>query len=450
MNSQPEKSNLTSEDIKLINQSVSAPEQFEEMALSDVADVLSLTIKEEHDNKIVTFLCLLSAYTDRSQLNVSFNAASSTGKSYTAIQVADLFPEEDKIELSGASPTSFYHGEGTYIKELNLKVVSLERKILLFYEQPNPELQARLRPVLSHDKRELNFRITNPNKKGPTRAEKIVIRGFPATVFCSAGLRLDEQETTRAILLSPEITQEKIKAGIELEAQRSSDSRDYELKLELDPKRSALKRRIIAIRDEHIDDIIVPDPVAIVRRFNAQFKKAKPRHMRDMNHLMGLIKVAALLNVWQRRLPDGQVVASQADIDEVFSLWGRLFESQDLNVPPSVIHYYKVFILPAYEEKLLNPKNTEVMEKKLAGLSRQELAAYYFRKEGSPLNQEQLRKEILPQLEASGMITQQKPEEGDKRSPHIIPIWYPSQDKDPKKPNYVGKAPGEQYDLGDW
>jgi hypothetical protein len=36
-----------------------------------------------------------------------------------------------------------------------------------------------------------------------------------------------------------------------------------------------------------------------------------------------------------------------------------------------------------------------------------------------------LRKEILPQLEASGLITQQAPEFGDKRSKLIYPKWFP-------------------------
>ena len=422
--------------------------QIKEIALKDVVDALEPTIKRDNDNKLVTFLCMLSAYTDSSQINVSFNSPSSTGKSYTAIEIASLFPDADKIKLSGASPTSFFHGESIYDKERNAKVVSLERKILLLYEQPNPELQAKLRAVLSHDERELNYRITNKDKKGANRAELIIVRGFPATVFCSAGLRLDEQETTRAILLSPEVTPQKIQEGVQLQAERSANKSGFDERIETQPERIALKNRILAIKREQVDNIIVPNPDEIVRRFNSKFKTPKPRHMRDMNHLMSLIKVTALLNIWYRRVPDGLVVANQDDIDQVFELWGRLIEAQDMNVPPAVMTIYKTYILQAYVEKLQNLDFTAAMEKRLIGLSRQELGAYYFRKEGSPLNDEQLRKQILPQLEASGIITQEKPQEGDKRSPHIFPLWYPSEIKDPLDPNNNGKGGGLE-DLPD-
>ena len=423
--------------------------QLTEMPLQDVVSTLALTIKNDDDNKLITFLAMLSAYTGSSQLNVSFNAPSSTGKTYTATQVANLFPDADKIELSGASPTAFFHGEGVHDKERGAKIVSLERKILLFYEQPNPDLQAKLRAVLSHDKRELNYRITNKDKKGANRAELIIVRGYPSTVFCSAGLRLDEQETTRAILLSSDVTQEKIRAGVQLQVQRGANGAEFEALLEANPERIALKNRILAIKREQVDDIIVPNPDDILRRFNDRFKRAKPRYMRDVGHLMSLIKSAALLNVWFRRQPDGLIVASQSDIDQIFELWGRLVESQDMNVPPSVMRFYKMFILPAFAEKLVRLEYAEDMTERRVGLSRQELSGYYYRNEGAPLNDEQLRKQILPQLENSGMIVQLKPEKGDKRSPHIFPIWYPEGIKDPLNRNNNGTGGGE-VDMSIW
>lgn len=424
--------------------------QFDDMPLKEVVNTLGLTIKDDNDNKLIAFLCMLSAYTDSSQLNVSFNAPSSTGKTFTATQVAALFPEADKIELSDASPTAFFHGEGTYDKERGAKIVSLERKILLLYEQPNPLTQQKLRAVLSHDQRELHYRITNKDKKGANRAELIIIRGFPATVFCSSGMRLDEQEATRAILLSPEVTTAKIRKGVSDEAQRSANMAEYREQLESRPERIALKDRILAIRREHVDDIIVPNPDEVVQRFNKRFKRPKARHMRDINRLMNLIKAAALLNVWHRQQPDGLIVANKSDIDQVFELWGRQIEAQDLSVPPAVMHLYKKHILPAYLDKWQNPDFQEAMHKRHIGLSRQELGAYYFRIEGSPLNDEHLRKQILPQLEASGIITQQKPEEGDKRSLHIFPVWYPAEVDDPINPNNDGKGGGESILGGKW
>lgn len=433
-------SDSTQEEKQLMgNEKGSIPQ---EITLDELNDILSLTIRHDRDNKLITFLCVLSAYTNSSQLNVSFNAPSSSGKTYLTTELAKLFPDEDKIALSGASPTSFFHGEGKYDKKRKAKIVSLERKILLMYEQPNPLLQQKLRAVLSHDERELHFRITNKDKKGKNRAEHIIIRGFPATVFCSAGMQLDEQEATRAILLSPEVTEEKLKEGIHLQAKRGSNEVAFEEWLESQPGRVALKERIIAIRDLKIGDIVVDNPDAIEERFSKLFGKPKARHMRDMGHLIRLIKAIALLNIWHREQQDGLYFANQEDIDQGFKLWGTIIESQDLNVPPAVLNFYKKVILPAYYEKKNKNEYGYDMEHDLIGLNSHELAAYYLKTEHTALNDEHLRKQILPQLVNSGLIKLEQPARGDKRSKHIFPQWIPPSIKQLSEANNVGKHGG--------
>lgn len=413
-----------------------------EMTLDDLEAILTHTIKYDRDNKLITFLCMLSAYTDSSQLNVSFNAPSSSGKTYMTTEIARLFPEEDKIERSGASPTSFFYSEGKVDKKLGVKVVSLERKILIFYEQPNPELQKRLRPVLSHDQRDLKFSNTNKDKKGANRAEQTIIRGFPATVFCSAGLQLDEQEATRAILLSPEVTEAKLREGVHLQFQRNANGTQFDSDIEALPDRIALKARIVAIRDELVDDILIADPDKIEKRFYETFAKLKPRHMRDSGHLMKLIKAVALLNVWHRRQPDGTIVASEADIDHAFQLWSTVLESQDLNVPPAVMSFYKNFILPAFLKKRDDPEHRSDIRAGFVGLSSQELSAYYMRKEQTTLNDEHLRKQMLPQLVNSGLIAIEQPTYGDRRSKHIFPKWGLEEKYSSSDPNNVGDGGG--------
>jgi hypothetical protein len=137
--------------------------QFSEMTLDDLARVLSLTIKDDDSNKKIVFLAMLSAYTKKSQINVSLNAPSAVGKTYLATEIAKLFPDEDKIERHYASPTSFFHDDGVLDKAKKIKYIMLDREILIFYELPDPSLQARLRPLLSKDK-PAPHAITNKNK----------------------------------------------------------------------------------------------------------------------------------------------------------------------------------------------------------------------------------------------------------------------------------------------
>ena len=415
---------LLSPDSKLVNL-VSGPRpinpsSFNEMSLDELDEILSMTIKFDRENKLITFFACLSAYTLSDQINVSYNAPSSSGKTYIVNEVAKLFPDADKIESNGASPTSFFHGSGKIDEKRNAKIINLSRKILIFYELPNPILQSKLRSVLSHDSWEINHRITNKDKKGAHRSEHIILAGFPATIFCSANMRLDEQEATRAILLSPEVSQEKLSEGVHLQALRAANPEKYNTDLDSDPRRKLLKDRILAIKRERVDHVTLSHSSTreIEERFMASFQKVKPRHMRDVGHLIQLIKAITLLNVWHRQDSDGKIVVSQLDIEQGLSLWMHYRESQDLNISPIATSFYKQYILPAYLEK--RGDNNEFSE----GVTRQEVCKYYLKIERAPYNDEYLRKQILPQLENSGLISQEQPQSGDKRTKHIIPKWF--------------------------
>ena len=415
---------------------------YPELSTKDLLGVLGLTIKEDDVSKLIVFYCMLSAYTHDSQINVSFNAPSASGKTYITTEIAKLFPDEDKIESSGASPTSFYYTEGEDDEERDAKIISFERKVLIFYEQPNSALQTKLRPILSHDDWETNYRITNKNKSGSHRTELIILQGFPATVFCSAGLKLDEQEATRAILLSPEPSQAKIQAAIELQNRRGANKEAYIGWLESQPERVALKERILAIRDEYVDHIKLPEGDIVMERFNSSFPKLRQRHTRDFTHLQQLIKAITLLNLWHRKQLDGSIMANQSDIDLAFHLWGQVAQSQNLGIPPVAVHFYRKYILPLHFENYVNHPKKSVPQSAL-GISREQLCLHYLKVEGTMLADTYLRKEILPQLEAGGLIIQSPPEIGDRRTKLIYPQWFPEQ-------NNIGEQGGTAIYGREW
>jgi hypothetical protein len=118
--------------------------QFQPLTPEELSDALELTIKNDNENKIVSFLCQLSAYTEDAQFNVSFNSPSSTGKSYIALEVSKLFPNEDVIKLGNCSKTAFFHEQGSYNKETNEITVDLSRKILIMYLKFSPPVLPKL------------------------------------------------------------------------------------------------------------------------------------------------------------------------------------------------------------------------------------------------------------------------------------------------------------------
>jgi len=359
-------------------------------------------------------LCCLSAYTDSSQFNISFNAPSSSGKSYIPTEIASLFPSKDVREVGYCSPTAFFHDKGQFDEGNKHYVVDLERKVLIFLDQPHTLLLEHLRPLLSHDKKDFNVKITDRNQRSGLRTKNVLIKGFPSVIFCSAGLKIDEQEATRFLLLSPETSQEKIKQGISIALKKETDSNSYYATLNNDHKRQLLKNRIEAIREANIQDIRLHDPVEIEKRFLSERKTLKPRHQRDIKRLASLVKSLALLNLWHREQDDsGVILTSDQDIEDAFRIWNEISYSQELNLPPYVYKLFEEIIVPAYQEKG-------------SGLARRDILHWHLKYYDNPLEDWKLRREILPMLEMAGLITQEQDPQ-DKRNRLITPIVPPIQ-----------------------
>jgi hypothetical protein len=387
-------------------------QEFKPLLTDELLSILGLTVKRDTENKLISFLCELSAYTEDSQFNISFNAPSSTGKSYIPTEIARLFPPDDVMEISYCSPTAFFHDCGQYIKEKNGYVVNLERKIVIFLDQPHFQLLERLRSLLSHDKKEIQLKITDKSQKGGLKTKNIFLVGFPSVIFCTAGLRLDEQESTRFLLLSPETNQEKIREAISQKITKESDTESFKTWLDENPERQLLKERILAIKDAQIREIQIENPELIKTMFFERNKILKPRHQRDIGRIISLVKSLALLNLWFRDHIEGAIKANETDIQEAFRVWDIISESQELNLPPYIYNLFKEVILPQWNEK-----NSDLLS---GGLSRQEILNKYFQVYGRPLADWLLRQQIIPMLETSGLITQEA-DLNDKRKMLIYP-----------------------------
>ena len=394
--------------------------QFKPLSLQELVEILGLTIKKDEENKIVTFLCELSAFTDNAQFNISYNAPSATGKSYIPTEIARLFPEEDIKELAYCSPTAFFHDVGEWDKEMKGYVVDLSRKILIFLDQPHNDLLARLRPLLSHDKKEISLKITDKTQKFGLKTKNILLKGYPAVIFCTAGLQIDEQEATRFLLLSPEINQEKIRDGISEVIKKEADNESYKGWLEENPERKLFKERIRAIKLENIGEIKIGNPEKIKERFLGDNKMLKPRHQRDIKRLLSLIKSFALLNLWWREKDNSTITANDDDIEQAFKVWDEIATSQELNLPPYIYNLYQEVILKAWQDKNANRNEDFVEIAGTFGLSRQEILQKHYEVYGRMLDTTQLRQQILPMLETAGLITQEA-DQNDKRKILIYP-----------------------------
>jgi len=404
-------------------------QQFLPMSSKELLDILGLTIKQDEVNKLVTFLCELSAYTDNSQFNISYNAPSSSGKSFIPTEIAALFPQSDVVEVGYCSPTAFFHDHGAFDKDSKTYTVDLSGKIMIFLDQPHTLLLQHLRPLLSHDKKEIQIKITDSKKKFGLVTKNIVLKGFPAVIFCTAGLKIDEQESTRFLLLSPDTNQEKIKAGVDQVIAKESDNAEFKLWLEASPERGLLKQRIEAIKQAGVKDIKIPKNLhqSIKQKFYGEKKRLKPRHQRDAKRLIALIKLFAVLNYWWRNKEGEFITANETDLEAAFAIWDKIAESQELNLPPYVFDLYKQVLVSGWQEKMAEqekqptPSQLIAGEKpQAAGLNRMEIAKKHMQVYGRHIPDWQLRQEIIPMLESSGLIMQEA-DPKDRRKILIYP-----------------------------
>ena len=382
------------------------------VTIDEIADVLNSTVRRDTPNKKVTFLAGLLTYTAVDQINISFTAESSSGKSYIPIELSWYFPKKDILEYSYVSPTAFFHEYGTMIDDptdpegkRKIIVIDLERKILIFLDQPHSMLLERLRPLLSHDRQTLISKITDRREKAGLRTKSVMIKGFPTVLFCTAKFMQEEQERTRLLLLSPDTTQNKIRDGILLKIEKDSDRQAFAKYMESDPGRIWLRERVEAIAQSGVRYIQIPEELRakIADEFLGKRKNLIPRHMRDITRLLAMIKAHALLNLWHRTRVEDQIIVNDDDVIEGFRLYEQIGEANELGLPPEVFHIYQV-ITP------LIPEN---------GVTRRELNALYYKLFSRTMGSKRLQ-ELLNLLFSVGLWTEE-PDPNDKRLKRILP-----------------------------
>lgn len=382
------------------------PADFPPMYSQEIIEVLSATIKQDDINKVIVFLAFLSAFTDESQINILLNAASSSGKTYIPTEIAKYFPRSSIMDLSYVSPSALFHMAGRYDPATNEHHIDLERKILIFLDQPLPELLAKLRPLLSHDQKVLCHKIVDKNAKGGNRTKDILIYGYPTVIFCTACPNLDEQEATRFLLISPEATQEKLYASILKKIDLETNRKDARDSLVESPLRNNLIQRIEHIQNARIDDVIIEDKQAILDLFLQPGKHLHPRHQRDIGRATTLIKAFALLNFFHRKREWNYIYATQDDIDAGLALWREVGPGQQFWVSPYIMDIYQTVFLPAYEDQEWLWKDSPFSPKQ--GISRRAVLKKHLIVKGQSLSEHKWRQEIEPALENAWLIYAEK------------------------------------------
>lgn len=449
-------------------------EATKEMQIEELSKILGTTIMEDETNRVALLLLGVLNYTYDEQQNIGSSGPSSSGKSYLSFEIIKYFPEEDVLALGYTSPTAFWHensnlctengtpleprskyielgvkeweeqnprpvkGEGrvkwdqerkqeerrlkTEWEELDkFYIVNLEGKFLLFIDQPHDQLLQNLRPILSHDKKQIEIIITDKTKEGGNRTKRVIVVGFPTVFFNSTSYSVDEQERTRFWLFSPEISQTKLQKSLELQSKVLTDKESYSETLAKDKTRKMLMLRLREIRNSSVRNVIISenDRVAIYNRFLKEHKTLSPRHQRDFPRLIALIKAHALFNQFNRSISDDgtSIHATVHDVNMGYQLYKKLANSNELGIPP---HIYQLWS-EALEKTLLEHPE---------GLSRKDLSKMYYDFYHTRISKKGLRN-IVELLEEVGLIVEEN-DPNDRRQKRIYHHQYGGEISDKK------------------
>jgi hypothetical protein len=379
-----------------------------EVSWDHIAKILESSVKKDWPSKVITFTAMLLTQTNEDQFNIGYQAESAAGKSYIAIELANYFPQDEIIMIASASPTAFFHDSGKWDAERKALIVDLRHKILIFLDMQGFQLLEKLRPILSHDKDELHYKITDKSQKHGLRTKNVIIKGPPTVIFCSAKMDPDEQEKTRMLLLSPSTDQQKLKESLELAALRKSDRQAYLKRLAEDSDRNWLIKRIYSLRQWGIREVIIPDEGKTVceRFLNERKDHLVARHQRDFPRIFSFVKSHALLNAFNReKVNDTTIKANEEDIKAGFTLYKHIEQSNELGLSPFVYRIYKEVI--------------ESQLDKAIGLTRKKIRGKYYAVFHKTLTTK-FEDSILMQMEAAGLITQE-PDPDDKRKLLVYP-----------------------------
>jgi len=383
----------------------------------------------------------LSAYTNN-PINLALLAPSSDGKTYATVQVSSIFPDKDIISVGRLSPTALIHQHGVLVNEdgesieeklealdpndedyktkktelfKNVKnLVDLKNKILIFLDNPNTQTYEMLKPIMSHDKKEIIYKTTKGD--GSLNVKETIIRNWPVFIFCSAKNEAKNEVwkeiETRVFVASPNSDIKKYQKANRLTAQKLSfPSYASEIYDNSEDEKFAkfyirkLKEKILAYCSNDENPIFNPFGELISEIFPSN----QGVSMRHFNRFMSFCNIETLINYRENmklafKTYEGKmkysIITSLNDIDNAVKILGKIS-----TVPPEQIKFYNKVFKPAIKE-ILNGEDT--------GLTSKQLAKKYSQVFKKPTTPKKVLENYLEHLVEHGII-EERQDPDDKR-----------------------------------
>jgi hypothetical protein len=227
----------------------------------------------------------------------------------------------------------------------------------------------RLRPVLSHDAPQISYKFTDKPGGGALRTMHVVLKGWPACIFCTTETKYIEDLATRGFTVTPDLDQEKIKAAIELIGEKKAYPWKFDRKTDQEFNNLQEFLDILTGRLCIVNNVVIPYSNELSRIYHSSLS----RDMRDYLHFIALIELNCLLNIFKRPyiiLNKNQYwMATIHDYITALELLKSFEETTRAGIPGHIVAFYHKIIVPFdrpanYEE--LVEKHNEAMSEKVS------------------------------------------------------------------------------------
>jgi hypothetical protein len=445
-----------------------------------VINIVKRDVKgEDHNIRIIVYVGL-SANTFN-PLCLAIRAPTSEGKTHMVVKSMSYLPEKDIIYIGTMSPKTLVRQYGTLVDQNNQPIaeevrelkkeialaeraakkdpekikqalelrdeldmmlstakylINLHGKILVFLDAPHPGVWSIIKPILSHDKWELE----HPYVDTDIKTKNVVTRGWPVCIFCSAR---DETKwdiwpeiQSRFLMISPNMSEEKYKQANILTVQKGGMPEYVQQQVIVSDDEIMRAQRCMADLSQDIQELcVVPDhgdarvpwttlkpknPVCIPygEYLGPSLPHSKGVEMRDTKHLTSLLHVIAIAKSPFRLDTSGgkpvpglaseikgsmDVIARPEDLVEALRLVKDVMMSEYAGIPAQKKWFFENIFYPCYNAK----KDADEQDGKteaIKAVTTSDLADYYKRATGKGIDTNNLQKVFLDELVNNNLV----------------------------------------------
>ena len=215
----------------------------------------------EEINRIIMYLIFINRKRDHPLHIISFGS-SGAGKSHLQEKIAELVPEEDKIESTSLTSNALYY-YGTY---------EVRNKLLLIEDMDGAsEILYALRELMS--KRRITKIFPRKDDRGVTRTVEITVNGPVTVAGCTTQERIYEDNANRSFLIYIDESSDQDERIMEYQRKRSAGkiNTDEEKKIKQLLQNTQRVLQPVAIRNPYAEFLKIPGEVFKPRRSNAHY-----------------------------------------------------------------------------------------------------------------------------------------------------------------------------------